>query len=182
VTTNTSTLSPTRPLAQTAAVAGLAVAGLIIFAGNYNVEKGQNGGLGPAIITAAGCLLVTVVVYGAVLPHMRRPNRTAVILGVLAVLSLAAFWSGVTPVLAGAALAANAGKADFNRGARIAQAASGRRHSHCARRGARVKPLAPSDPCPLGSPDVAHRDGIRTAPRRDGSRSITVRTGPCHAT
>jgi hypothetical protein len=126
MTTNTGTVSPTRPLAQTTAVAGIAVAALIIFAGNYNVGKGENGGLGPAIITAAGCLLVTAFVYGAVLPRMRRPNRTVIVFGVLAVLSLAAFWSGVTPVLAGAALAANAGKAaESNRGARIAQAAGG---------------------------------------------------------
>lgn len=125
MTTNTSTVGPTRPLAQTMAVAGIAVAGLIVFAGNYNIGKGENGGLGPAIITAAGCLLVTAVLYGAVLPRIRRSNRTAIILGILAVLSLAAFWSGVTPVLAGAALAANAGKADSSRGARIAQAAGG---------------------------------------------------------
>jgi hypothetical protein len=125
MTTSTSTVRPTRPHAQTTAVAGIAIAGLIIFAGNYNVGNGENGGLGPAIISAAGCLLVTAVVYGVVLARTQGSNRTALILGILAVLSLAAFWSGVTPVLAGAALAANAGKADSSRGARIAQAAGG---------------------------------------------------------
>ena len=125
MTTNTSTVSPTRPLAQTTAIAGIAVAGLIIFAGNYNVRKGENGGLGPAIITAAGCLLVTAVLYGVVLPRVRRSDRTAIILGTLAVLSLPVFWSGVTPVLAGAALATDASNADSSRGARIAQASGG---------------------------------------------------------
>lgn len=123
--TTTSTLSPARPRAQTAAVTGIAIAGLIIFAGNYNVGKGENGGLGPAIITAVGCLLVTAVLYGALLPRTRRANRSAVILGTLAVLSLATFWSGVTPVLAGAALATSATAAATSRGARIAQAAGG---------------------------------------------------------
>jgi hypothetical protein len=123
--TTTSTPSPARPLPQTAAVTGIAIAGLIIFAGNYSVGKGENGGLGPAIITAVGCLLVTAVLYGAVLPRTRRSNRSAIILGILAVLSLAAFWSGVTPVLAGAALATSATAPATSRGARIAQAAGG---------------------------------------------------------
>jgi hypothetical protein len=123
--TTTSTPSPARPLAQTAAVTGIAIAGLIIFAGNYHVAKGENGGLGPAIITAVGCLLVTAVLYGAVLPRTRRSNRNAIILGILAVLSLAAFWSGVTPVLAGAALATSETTPATSRGARIAQAAGG---------------------------------------------------------
>lgn len=118
-------ISPSRPVAQTAAVAGTAIAGLIIFAGNYHIARGENGGLGPAIITAVGCLLVTAVLYGVVLPRTRRSNRGAVILGILAVLSLAVFWSGVTPVLAGAALAMSANTPVTSRGARIAQAAGG---------------------------------------------------------
>jgi len=129
MTTTSSTLNLARPRAQTTAVTGLGVAGLIIFAGNYNVVKGENGGVGPAIITAVGCLLVTAVLYGAVLPRTRRSNRTAVILGILAVLSLAAFWSGVTPVIAGAALAttatAPATAGASSRGTRLAQAAGG---------------------------------------------------------
>ncbi|HET6911060.1 MAG TPA: hypothetical protein VFH54_17155 [Mycobacteriales bacterium] len=124
-TTTSSALNPVRPLAQTTAVTGLGIAGLIIFAGNYNLGRGENGGVGPAIITAVGCLLVTAVLYGAVLPRTRRSNRTAVILGILAVLSLAAFWSGVTPVLAGAALATTSGVPVTSRGTRIAQAAGG---------------------------------------------------------
>jgi hypothetical protein len=125
MTTTTSTLSAARPTAQTAAVTGIAIAGLIIFAGNYNLEKGDNGGLGPAIITAAGCLIVTALLYGLVLPRTRASNRTAVILGILAVLSLALFWAGVTPVLAAAALAATARAPAATRGARIAQGAGG---------------------------------------------------------
>ena len=111
--------------AQTTAVAGLAIAGVIIFAGNYHVTEGENGGAGAAVITGLGCLLVTAVLYGAVLPRTRNSSRAAVILGILAVLSLAAFWSGITPVLTGAALATTSSTADISRGARIAQAAGG---------------------------------------------------------
>jgi hypothetical protein len=125
MTTTTSTLNPARPQAQTTAVTGIAIAGLIIFAGNYNVGKGDNGGLVPAIITAAGCLLVTAVLYGVVLPRTPGSNRTAVTLGILAVLSLAAFWSGATPIFAAAALATSASAPATSRGARIAQAAGG---------------------------------------------------------
>jgi hypothetical protein len=60
-----------------------------------------------------------------VLPRAQGSTRAAVILRILAVLSLAAFWSGVTPVLAGAALAMTAGAADTSRGPRIATAAGG---------------------------------------------------------
>lgn len=121
--TTTSHLNPARPIAQTTAVAGLAIAAVIIFAGNYHVAKGENGGLGPAIITAVGCLLLSGVLYGAVLPRTRGSNRAAIVLGILAVLSLAAFWSGITPVLAGAAIATTSGAANASRGARLAQAA-----------------------------------------------------------
>lgn len=125
MTTTTSTSSPARPLSQTTAVAGLGVAGLIIFAGNYHVAKGENGGTGPAIITAVGCLLVAGLLYAVVLPRTKRPSRTAAILGTLAFLSLVAFWSGVTPVLAGAALASSPRGTDSSRGARVAQVAGG---------------------------------------------------------
>jgi hypothetical protein len=107
----------------TYAVAGLVVAAVIIFAGNYRVEKGENGGLGPAIITAVGCLIVTAVIYALVLPRTQRPDRTAVILGVLAVLSLVVFWSGMTPVLAAGAFAATRDRDDVSRGVRAAQIA-----------------------------------------------------------
>ena len=125
MTTTTTGLAAGRPTAQTSAVAGLALAGVIIFAGNYRVPHGENGGLGPAIITAIACLLVTAILYSAVLPRTRASARAAVILGVLAALSLAVFWSGVTPVLAGAALTASTIDADASRGTRVAQIAGG---------------------------------------------------------
>jgi hypothetical protein len=56
-----------------------------------------------------------------VLPRTQRADRTALILGILAALSVVVFWSGVTPVLAGGALAVTGGRSDISRTGRIAQ-------------------------------------------------------------
>jgi hypothetical protein len=87
-------------------VAGLVGAAIIIVFGNTNVDHsaGENGGLGPALITGAGCLVLAGVLLYGVLPRYSG-TRTQVVLAVLAVLSLAVFWSGA-PALLGAAAAA----------------------------------------------------------------------------
>jgi len=84
---------------------GLVAAGLIIFAGNYDVRKGENGGTGPAIVTAVICVVLAAALFGYVVPRARNANRTAVILAIVGIVSVVAFWSGVTPVLAAAAVA-----------------------------------------------------------------------------
>lgn len=121
MTTTTSGRRAVRLTSQNAAVGSLALAGIIIFAGNYHVAQGENGGLGPAVITAVGCLLLSAILHGLVLPRTRASNRVAIILGTLALLSLVVFWSGVTPVLTGAALAATFETSPASRTARIAQ-------------------------------------------------------------
>lgn len=83
---------------------GLALAGLIIAVGNIDVPKGEQGGTGPAIFTAALCVLVTAVLYTVLLRIDRRGPRIMLMLGIASILSVAAFWSGVTPVLAAATL------------------------------------------------------------------------------
>ena len=83
---------------------GLALAGLIIVVGNVDVPKGQQGGTGPAIFTAVLCVLVTAVLYTVLLRLDHRGTRTMLVLGIANILSVAAFWSGVTPVLAAATL------------------------------------------------------------------------------
>jgi len=125
MTTTTPDRRTTRLPSQTVAVGGLALAGLIIYAGNYHVATGENGGLGPAIITAVGCLLLSALLHGLVLPRRQGSNRAAIILGTLAALSLVVFWSGLTPVLAGAAVAATSDTGGTSRCARVAQVAGG---------------------------------------------------------
>jgi len=90
------------------AVAGLVGAAIIIVLGNTNVDHaaGENGGLGPALVTGAGCLVLAAVLFAWVLPRYNG-TRTQIVLAVLAVLSLAVFWSGA-PAVFGAAAAASA--------------------------------------------------------------------------
>ena len=103
------------------AAVGVVVGGLIILFGNADVKKGENGGLGPAIVTAAIVVVLAAVLWGFVLPRVQNHGRAAIILGIVGVVSIVAFWSGVTPVLAAAAVAAAPLNERHGRGVRIAQ-------------------------------------------------------------
>jgi hypothetical protein len=103
MTTTTATSRTPKP-AVLAAI-GAVLAAIVIFAGNYNVQPGENGGVGPAIVTAVICVVVAALLFGLVVPRFEGSERTVIVLGVLTVLSMAAFWSGVTPLLAAATLA-----------------------------------------------------------------------------
>jgi len=94
-----------RLAAPTLGMIGLVLALIIVFAGNYHVQSGENGGTGPGIATGAICLVLALALFGYVVPRARNLNRTALILAGLAVVSVLVFWSGVTPVLTSAALA-----------------------------------------------------------------------------
>jgi hypothetical protein len=89
------------------AVAGLVGAAIVIVFGNTNVDHaaGENGGLGPALGTAAFCLVLAGLLFAVVLPRSSG-GRTQVVLAILTVLSLVVFWSGATPVLGAATAAA----------------------------------------------------------------------------
>lgn len=87
-------------LGATSFVAGL----IIVVAGNYNVGKGENGGTGPALFTAILCAVVAAALFGFVVSRVRNTTRAAWITAVVGILSIAAFWSGVTPILAAAAV------------------------------------------------------------------------------
>lgn len=102
------TSSLRRPAAsdRTLAAVGMALAVVIIVFANADVPKGENGGTGPAVFTAVLCVVLTAALFGYVLPRARDAQRTALVLAVVAVVSVVAFWSGVTPVLAAAAVSA----------------------------------------------------------------------------
>jgi hypothetical protein len=120
----TAVSAPVRPRPSTAVCTGvgLALAAIVIVAGNYHVAAGENGGTGPGIETGVLCLLLAGLLFGFVVPRARRLERTTLILGILAVLSLAVFWSGITPVLAAASYAVAARGADLGKKAAVGQA------------------------------------------------------------
>lgn len=120
-TTAAAAANPTSKPTTFAAI-GLTLAAVVIVAGNYHVAPGENGGTGPAIFTAILCVLLTAAVFGVVVPRVRRLERSTLVLGILAVVSLAAFWSGITPVLATSAFAVAARGSDLDRKAAIGQA------------------------------------------------------------
>jgi hypothetical protein len=72
---------------------------------NFKGGGGDNGGVGPFFVDLAVCLVVAAVLYLRVVPRNAGSTRTAWILALLSVLTLAAFWSGVPLVFGLAAVA-----------------------------------------------------------------------------
>ena len=89
-----------------AAIAGLGAAALTAAAlavANF-AGSGENGGGPEYAVTLAGCLAVAAAVAGWAIPRSSRPGRLGLILGLVGVLSLAVFWSGLPYVLGPAAI------------------------------------------------------------------------------
>src|SRR5690242_20214062 len=104
--TATTTTPTTRiPSTWVLAATGAVLSAVVILVGNYNVPAGENGGLADGITTAVLCAVAGALLFGLVVPRLRGSERTVLVLGVVTVLSVAVFWSGVTPLLAAAALA-----------------------------------------------------------------------------
>lgn len=101
------------------ATAGLAGAAVIIAFGNLHVAKGEHGGVGPALGTSVFCLIVAAALFGFGVPRWSGSARATTVLGVLAVLSVLAFWSGVVAVLAAATVAVAPRGAAAGRAVRI---------------------------------------------------------------
>jgi hypothetical protein len=120
-TTAPATTGRSLPSAEALYGIGIVLGAIVIFAGNYNVKKGENGGLGPAIGTAIILVVLAAVLWFVARPRVQNVNRTVVILSALAIVSIVAFWAGVTPLLAAAALAAGAGAAQLSKAARVLQ-------------------------------------------------------------
>lgn len=120
----TTPASTNRPLPSAPTLFGLGIVlgGIVIFAGNWDIKKGDNGGLGPAIVTAIILVVLSALLYFVVLPRVQNAERTTIILSVLAIVSILAFWAGVTPLLAAAALAAGARAMQLSTTARVLQA------------------------------------------------------------
>jgi hypothetical protein len=103
--TTSATGSRTEGRAAALLAIGVGLGGFVIFAGNTDLKKGDNGGVGPAIVSAVVVLVVAALFWFVVLPKVKNVDRTVVIVSVLAILSIAVFWLGITPLLAAAAVA-----------------------------------------------------------------------------
>jgi hypothetical protein len=85
----------------TAAIAVAAMA-----AANFIGVAGEDGGLMPFLVTTAITLLMVALVFGWAIPRYRdgAAGKAALVLAVLAVVTLIGYWSGIPEVLAPAAI------------------------------------------------------------------------------
>jgi hypothetical protein len=91
---------------EMATAAGLVLALVVVVVGNTNLSDGESGGLWPGIVTGVGCAVLAAILYWFVRDRWHGSVRATLVLGILAVLTLAVFWSGAPLVLAGATWAA----------------------------------------------------------------------------
>jgi hypothetical protein len=84
-------------------VAASALTAVALAAANF-VGTSDNGGGVEYAVTLGGSLLLGLALFGWVIPRTDRPARAGLIVGLLAILSLAAFWSGLPYVLGPAAI------------------------------------------------------------------------------
>lgn len=103
------TSSPTAPGSVATFVgAGLLLALVVVVLGNTSVGPGENGGLWPGVVTGVGCIVLAGLLYRPVRDRWHGSARATFVLGILAVVTMIVFWSGVPLVLAGAGAATGA--------------------------------------------------------------------------
>jgi hypothetical protein len=73
-------------------------------AANFIGDAGENGGGPEYVVTLAVSLLVAVGLFGWVIPRTTRPAKVGLVVGVIALLSVAAYWTGLPYVLGPAAI------------------------------------------------------------------------------
>jgi hypothetical protein len=81
--------------------AALALAALAV--ANFVGAEDENGGGGPFAVTALFAVALVAALFWWYIPRAERPGVAGVAVGVLAVVSLLAFWSGLPFVLGPAA-------------------------------------------------------------------------------
>jgi hypothetical protein len=70
---------------------------------NTNIEKGEEGGTGPMIGVGIALVVLGVILYLWVFPRFGDSAKAALVVGIIAVVSLAVFWSALPLLLAPAA-------------------------------------------------------------------------------
>jgi len=97
--------SSSRPLVAIGALLGIALAAGLAAWGTFGENDGERG---EYVVVLAIIGVAALVVFGWIVPRgLRRESAgaTALVLAVLAVLAIGAFWSGLPPVLAAGAVA-----------------------------------------------------------------------------
>ena len=83
-----------------------ALTAVALAAANFvGTESSDNGGGLEYALTLGGSLVIALALFGWVIPRSDRPARIGLVVGVIGVLSLAAYWSGLPYVLGPAAIA-----------------------------------------------------------------------------
>jgi hypothetical protein len=86
-------------------VAAALTAVALAVANFVGTEAGENGGPAEYVVTLGFSLAIAIALFGWVIPRSERPGRAGLVVGILAALSIAAFWSGLPYVLGPAAVA-----------------------------------------------------------------------------
>jgi hypothetical protein len=94
---------------QTITGVGIAAAALtaaVLAVANFvGTEPGEQGGAAEYALTLGFSLVIAIALFGWVIPRSERPGRAGLVVGLLAALSIAAYWSGLPYVLGPAAVA-----------------------------------------------------------------------------
>jgi hypothetical protein len=102
-------------------VAGVVAAAIVAVLVNTSVGEGENGGATEMLVSLVFLAVVAAALYFFLLRPGGRSARTAIVVGVVAVLSVAAFWSGLPFLLGATALALGRAASAAGTGARVAQ-------------------------------------------------------------
>ena len=86
-----------------AGVAAALLAAIALVAANF-VGGGENGGGPEYAVTLGVSVLVALWLFGRAIPRSDRPAQTGLVVGAIAVLSIAAYWTGLPYVLGPAAV------------------------------------------------------------------------------
>jgi hypothetical protein len=98
-------MSLSRQAIHGAGVLAVALAAVALAVANFvSTESGENGGGAAYIATLGISLLVAAAVFGWAIPRSEHPARVGLVVGVIGLLSVAAFWSGLPYVLGPAAI------------------------------------------------------------------------------
>jgi len=82
-----------------------ALTAVALAAANFlSAETNENGGGIEYAVTLGGSIVVALVLFSWLIPRTARPGRAGLVTGVIGLLSLAAFWSGLPYVLGPAAV------------------------------------------------------------------------------